>query len=403
MLIIVGHIPKASQIARCAPCMPVGKRVPFFQKMLQPNTWWLLLSEMSQPLVHQNGFVNFCGSLICFLMRCLDLTGLWFATCNTPHIELGKLFYPHCSNGWGHYWLRIKCLWSWSSWYLVWFKCKVCYPTCWYTWIRLQKQYRTSKMHCIFECFHFLIFLNLCVRYIFFSWWFCSFPTYWDMQFSSVHKTHKTTCSYTAWRQYHVNSQYQTITQRWPTWIHCSNKPCRSRELRHPGGYFQWQGWQLQGFLHVDENIFGNPKEKMDCKQLCILDLCLMTTSLEVFLWNLESALLIFFPNKNNCYFSLCTDRCVYLNPVLGWSTVSGGETGNRRRFVWTKKTLQSASHSFAMAAGKGSHWSPFMENYSKMLGLLSSWKPIEKRTSKHQTWWDSKLSEVWTMFGKIL
>ena len=60
---------------------------------------------------------------------------------------------------------------------------------------------------------------------------------------------------------------------------------------------------------------------------------------------------LIFFPKKT-LYFNLCTDLCVYLNPVLGWSTVSGGKPETVVGLCEPKKTLQSASHSFAMAGG---------------------------------------------------
>jgi len=73
-----------------------------------------------------------------------------------------------------------------------------------------------------------------------------------------------------------------------------------------------------------------------------------MTTSLDVFLWNR----LFDFLSQKTLYFSLCTDLCVYLNPVLGWSTVSGGKPETVVGLCEPKKTLQSASHSFAMAGG---------------------------------------------------
>ena len=87
------------------------------------------------------------------------------------------------------------------------------------------------------------------------------------------------------------------------------------------------------------------------------------------------------FPKKT-LYFSLRTDLRVYLNPVLGWSTVSGGKPETVVGLCEPKKTLQSASHSFMAGGFQGVIEVLSWKTFSRCWHPCHLWKPIEERTS---------------------
>ena len=327
-------------------------------------------------------------------MRCLDLTGLWFATCNSPHIELGKegmakqrsdkhfIFHP-CSNGWGHYASNACGVGAHGTWYGSSVKFV----------IRLAAipesgfKSSTERQSCTVFLNIFIVWLIWIYVYdIYFGWWFCSFPTYLGHAIFVATQHGASTMSTASTKQSLKDDLPGSIVQtnlaglvsfgilggtsngrvETPRVIHVDENICGTH-------FFNQKKHGLQTTLHFgslfDDNFFGG-----------------------VDLWNLESAIWFSFPKKH-CILTF-VQICVYISTLfLAGARFQGGNRKPSSVCVNQKRHCKVLRIPLPWQEGFRESLKSFHGKLFQDVGTMYS----------NQTWWDSNLSEVWTMFGKIL